>query len=127
MIEAPPPVPRWQLAIRFALEVGALLAIGRWTGALFEGGYSYLAGWTVPALLAVLWVTFAVRGDPSRSGGAPVPVRGVVRLALELAVFLAGAVALAGIRAWQWLGVFLVALVVHHVGTRPRLRWLVHQ
>jgi len=125
--EAPAPVPGWQLAIRFALEVGALVAIGRWAGGLFDGGYAYLAGWGAPALVALLWVTFAVRGDPSRSGRAPVPVPGAARLALEVAVFVAGAGALAATRAWPWLGAFLVALVVHHAGTVPRLRWLVRQ
>jgi hypothetical protein len=125
--EIPKPVPGWQLAIRFALEVGALVAIGRWVGVHFDGAYAYLAGFGAAAFVALLWVTFAVPGDPSRSGRAPVPIPGVARLALELAVFLSGAAALAAMRAWPWFAPFLAALVVHHLGTLPRLRWLVRQ
>lgn len=120
-------VPGWQLVIRFALEVGSLAAIGRWAGAHFDAAYAYLAGWGAAAIVALLWVTFAVHGDPSRSGRAPVPVPGVARLALELAVFLAGAAALFAMRTWPWLAAFLVGLVVHHLGTLPRLGWLVRQ
>jgi len=125
--DVPAPVAPWQLALRFALEVGALVAIGRWAGASFEGVYGYLAGWGAPALVALVWVTFAVRGDPSRSGRAPIPVRGISRLALELGVFLTGLAALAATRAWLWLSAFSVGLLLHHLGTLTRLRWLVRQ
>lgn len=74
------------LALRFALELSALAALGAW-------GWGRGSGWTAAALAiglplaaAVVWGTFAVIGDPSRSGKAPVPVPGPVRLALEVAV-----------------------------------------
>jgi hypothetical protein len=121
-----PTVASWQLAIRFALEVGALVAVGACAGDQVPH-LATLARWGVPALLVLLWVTFAVRDDPSRSGKAPVPVPGAVRLALELLVFGAGAAALAVERRWSLFGAFLVLLVVHHAGTLPRLRWLLRQ
>lgn len=31
-------IPAWQLAIRFALEVGSLVAIGRFAGTFLRGG-----------------------------------------------------------------------------------------
>jgi hypothetical protein len=39
-------IPAWQLAIRFALEVGSLVAIGRSTGGFFDGTWRYVAAWT---------------------------------------------------------------------------------
>ena len=123
-----PIVPGWQLAIRFGLEVGALVAVGKWVGRMTGGG---IAGWAgalgVPAILALVWVTFAVRGDPSRSGRAPVPVPGWLRLAIELAVFGAGALALARLGHWRTFALFVAALVVHHAGSGPRLGWLLRQ
>ena len=46
-----------------------------------------MAGIGGPVIAAAVWATFAVPEDPSRSGKAPVPVRGVVRLVLELCLF----------------------------------------
>jgi hypothetical protein len=86
----------WQLAIRFGLEVASLIAMGRYAGTFFRGPWSPLAAWGVPGTVALHWVTFAVKGDPSRAGNAPIPVPGPLRLALELAVFGGGAAALAG-------------------------------
>jgi len=72
-------------------------------------------------------VTFAVKGDPSRSGNAPIPVPGPLRLALELAVFGGGAAALAGRESWTAFAIFMIALVAHHAMTVERLAWLVQQ
>ncbi len=88
-------IPSWQLALRFALEVASLVAIGRYAGGRFRGVWAYAAGGGVPLLIAVPWATFSVKGDPSRSGSAPVPIAGLLRLALEMAGFLGGAAALA--------------------------------
>jgi hypothetical protein len=120
-------VPAWQLAIRFALEVGSLVSIGRFAGRFFHGKWAYTAVWGVPALIALLWVTFAVKGDPSRSGNAPIPIPGALRLALEMAVFLGGAAALAAYQNWIALAAFMAAFVLHHAMTTKRLAWLVRQ
>lgn len=106
--------------IRFALELTAQLAMANW-------GYD-VAGWplaiALPVVASVLWGTFAVVGDPSRSGRAPVPVPGWVRLAIELLVFIGGAAALAGLHLWPWFGFYVAAVVLHHAQTIPRIRWL---
>lgn len=78
-------------------------------------------------MLAVLWGTFAVKDDPSRSGKAPVPVPGVIRLLLELVVLLGAATMLALGGEWIAFGVFMVGVVLHHAMTLDRLRWLVRQ
>lgn len=114
-----PTIPGWQLAIRFLLEVSSLVAIGFWA---HRWGLVPAIG--APLAVAVLWGTFAVAGDPSRSGNAPVAVPGAVRLVLELAVFGGGAAALFAMGQWIPLGVFAAAVIVHHAGTVPRLRWL---
>ncbi|HSP20395.1 MAG TPA: DUF2568 domain-containing protein, partial [Myxococcaceae bacterium] len=91
------------------------------------GTIAWLAGLGLPAIAAGAWVTFAVPGDPSRSGRAPIPVAGWVRLLLELAVLLGGGAALAALQRWTALGVFTVALLVHHVVTPARHLWLLRQ
>lgn len=120
-------IPAWQLAIRFALEVGSLVAIGRYAGGLSRGAWSYVAALGAPALVALLWALFAVKGDPSRSGNALIPVPGILRLAFELAVFLGGAAALAARQSWVAFALFMIALIVHHAMTTERLAWLLRQ
>jgi hypothetical protein len=121
-----PRVPAWQLAIRFALEVAAVVLVGR-VAARHVPTHAALAAWGGRALAIGAWVTFAVRGDPSRSGRAPVPVPGVVRLVLEVAIFTLAALGLAEEGFRGWLAAYLALLVVHHAGTLPRVRWLLRQ
>lgn len=112
------------LVFRFILEMAALAGMAYW-------GWSQNAGlarfaWAIglPLAAAILWGTFAVPADPSRSGKAPVPVPGAVRLLLELVVFGAGAWAwyAAGI---TWLGTGMaLAVVLHYVLSYDRVIWL---
>lgn len=75
------------LAVRFLLEIAALIALGYWGWTWGQGALRYLLAIGAPLLAAVLWGVFAVPGDRSRSGSAPVPVAGWMRLLLELAFF----------------------------------------
>lgn len=119
------PVPTmrgWNLVLRFVLEVACLIGIA-------------VAGWRVaPAVgvggavtVAAVWGVFAVPDDPSRNGDAPVPVHGWVRLLIELAVLLGG------VAAWLAVGrsglavAITLLVVLHHVVSLPRLRWLLRQ
>ena len=112
------------LGIRFVLELCALAAAGYWGWVRHRGALRFVAVIGVPLVFAVLWGTFAVPDDPSRSGRAPVPVPGLVRLALELAVF--------GFAAWalhdaghSTLGLVLVGfVVVHYAVSYDRIAWL---
>ena len=124
----PPGVPAWQLALRFGLEVGALVALGDWAfHAAGAGPKGWLAGLGLPALAATAWATFAVPGDRSRSGRAPVPVPGWLRLTLELGLFAAAGAALGARHHTTALLVFLVALGVHHLVSPARHLWLLRQ
>lgn len=121
-------MPGWQQAVRFGLEVASLIALGNWAfHAAGAGPRGWVAGLALPAVVAGAWVTFAVPGDPSRSGRAPVQVPGWVRLALELVFFLCGGLALWALQHATALAIFVAALLVHHLVSPARHLWLFRQ
>jgi len=75
------------LIIRFILELVMLGVIGYWGSRNGDGASKIILAVGLPLIAAAIWVTFAVPNDPSRSGKAPVPVPGIVRLFIELALF----------------------------------------
>lgn len=117
-----PTMQSWNLVLRFVLEVACLLGI-----AVAGWGIAGVVGVAGAVVAATVWGVFAVPDDPSRSGKAPVRVDGWVRLLIEVAVLLGG------VAAWLVVGRSVVAvtiavlLVVHHVVSLPRLRWLLRQ
>jgi hypothetical protein len=115
------------LAVRFLLEIAALVAIGYWGWTQHDGFLRYLLAIGGPVIAGVLWSTFAVPDDPSRSGRAPVPVPGIIRLALELAIFAFAAWALYD-AGNSLLALILVAVVVvHYALSYDRIAWLLRQ
>jgi hypothetical protein len=113
------------LAVRFLLELAALAAMGVWGWRKGEGWTRMLLALAIPIAGALLWGTFAVPNDPSRSGKAPVAVPGILRLLLELAIFGFATWALfdRGLTALGWtLGVLVV---VHYVVSYDRILWLI--
>lgn len=115
------------LAVRFLLEIAALITLGYWGWTQHDGVVRFVLGIGVPLLAAALWYTFAVPEDRSRSGEAPVPVPGIIRLALELALFAFAAWALydAGLTL---LSLILASLVIiHYAISYDRLAWLIKQ
>jgi hypothetical protein len=114
----------WNLALRFLLELAALAGLGVAGWSLASGFWRWLLVILLPLTAAVLWGVFAVPGDPSRSGGAPVPVPGVVRLVLELAILFAGA---AGcyLSGYRTAGLVIATLVLaHYAISYDRIGWL---
>ena len=113
------------LAIRFALELSALLSMGLWGWRSGSGWLRFALASLVPLVAAVLWGTLAVPDDPSRSGAAPIAVPGVVRLALELGIFAFAAWALhdSGFTRASWMLGIIVAL--HYLASYDRILWLV--
>jgi hypothetical protein len=115
------------LAFRFLLELAALMALGRWGWTQSSGLLRNILAVSIPLGVAIAWGTFAVPDDPSRSGRAPVPVPGVVRLVLELAIFSAASWAL-----WQsetrTLGIVLgLCVIVHYALSYDRVLWLLRR
>ena len=112
------------LALRFLLELAALAGFSVFAWSLSEGFWRFIAVGVTVFMIGALWATFAVPDDPSRSGNAPVPVPGVVRLVLEWAVLFGGAWAFYAI-GYSWLGFWLAALtVVHYLLWTSRIAWL---
>ncbi|OBQ59409.1 DUF2568 domain-containing protein [Mesorhizobium erdmanii] len=117
----------WNLTLRFLLELAALLGLGM-AGWTFSSGWErWVLGLALPLIAAVLWGSFAVLDDPSRSGRAPVPVPGAVRLALELVILFGGA---AGFYAagYATTGVVVALLIaISYAFSLDRLGWLLRQ
>lgn len=115
------------LAVRFLLEIAALVAIGYWGFSQHTDIWRLLLGIGLPVIAAAVWATFAVPDDPSRSGRAPVPVPGAVRLVLELSLF--------GFAVWALydIGSPVLALILgsitilHYALSYDRVAWLVRQ
>lgn len=111
------------LAVRFLLEIIALIALGSWAKAQFSGALGFVMMIAVPLLAAIIWGTFNVKDDPSRSGKAPVPVPGIVRLFIELDFFALATWALFALNStygW-WFGGITLA---HYVLSYDRIIWL---
>nr|WP_246811690.1 YrdB family protein [Mesorhizobium silamurunense] len=117
----------WNLTLRFLLELAALLGLAMAGWGLSGEVWRWAAAPVVPLIAAALWGTFAVPNDPSRSGRAPVPIPGVVRLVLELAILFGGALGFyaAGYKTTAIIVALLVA--VSYALSLDRLGWLVKQ
>lgn len=114
----------WNLALRFVLEMGALVGLGLAAWGATSGLLRWVLVVVVPLAAAVCWGTFNVVDDPSRSGRAPVEVAGWIRLAIELVVLFGGWIgyAIAGLPA---VGIAFAALsVLHYAVGHARVRWL---
>ena len=112
------------LAFRFVLEIAALFAVGRWGFGISESWLRYLLVVSAPGLLAVAWGTLAVPDDPSRSGSAPIPIPGGLRLCLELGIFALACWAFASSGARLAAGILAGAVLVHYALSYDRVIWL---
>ena len=115
------------LAVRFLLEIVGLVALGWWGWNQAEGVLRFVLPLGIPLLAAVLWGTFAVPDDPSRSGEARVPVPGIVRLLLELAFFAAATGSLFAVEAITLGWIYGIAVLIHYAISYDRIAWLFRQ
>ncbi len=121
----PPAMASWNLALRFGLEIGALVGLGAAAWSFSTGAMRWVAVIAVPVVAATLWGVFNVLNDPSRSGEAPVEVAGWLRLAIELLVLGGGALAL-GIAASRPVGVgFALLVAIQYATSWTRVQWLI--
>jgi hypothetical protein len=115
------------LMLRFVLELCVLAVAGVWGWGASRGSMRFVLVWLAPLALAIVWGAFAVPDDPSRSGHAPIPVPGAVRLLIELANFAFAVWALYSL-GQPILGLVLGVLVVaHYILSYDRITWLVRQ
>ncbi len=115
------------LTIRFLIEVSTLLAVGVWGWRQSEGWFRFVLALGIPIIFAAMWGTFAVPNDPSRSGEAPVPVSGKVRLILELVFFAIGTWTLYQMGNPPLSLIFGTIVVVHYLVSYDRVNWLIQQ
>jgi predicted secreted protein len=98
-------------ALRFILEVIAWVAI-------------YFAWGWIPLAFAVLALSlFSVPGDKHR---VIVKVSGPIRIALEVAVAVAGVAAAHRVLAIPPAGTLLLIYAIMFAASRKRIRWLLH-
>lgn len=111
------------LALRLVLELAALVSIGLGAFSLAEGSLRWVLAIGLPLVAAVMWGVFNVPGDKSRSGEAPVPVPGIVRLVVEAVVFVTGVVLLARLSGTAAV-ILGAAVAIHYLLSWDRIRWL---
>ena len=112
------------LAFRFIIEITALFALGYWGWTQHDGIWRFVWGLGLILFAAVIWGTFAVPEDPSRSGKAPMPVPGAVRLVIELIFFAAGTWAFIAADRLLWGIALGILTVIHYVLSYDRIIWL---
>jgi hypothetical protein len=115
------------LAVRFLLELLALVAMGFWGWNRGDGVLRLTLALGIPLVAAAAWGTFAVPHDPSRSGQAPMAVPGLVRLVLEAIFFCAAVWALFSAGATTAGGLLGSAILVHYAASYDRVAWLIRQ
>ncbi len=112
------------LALRFFLEIAALFSLGYWGWTQHDGLWRFVWGLGLVIVAAVVWGTLAVPEDPSRSGKAPVPVPGALRLIIELALFAAGTWAFFAAGQPLWGLALGILTVIHYALSYDRIIWL---
>jgi len=112
------------LAIRFLLEIVALVSAGMWGWKQSDGWLRTLLAIAIPVVLAAIWGTFAVPDDPSRSGSAPIITPGVIRLAIELGIFVFATWALYDIGLAKAGSILGTIVFLHYLVSYDRIIWL---
>ena len=99
------------LLLRFALEVAALVVLGRWGWGLLPGWHGAIPGLLVPVAAGAVWGIFRVPDD----GGRPVvSVSGPVRLLLEVAFFTAAVWAAYATGDGRWAAPLGTLVSIHY-------------
>ena len=114
------------LIIRFLLELIALIAMGFWGWKQSDGWLQFVLAIGLPITAAVIWGTFTVPNDPSRSGSAPIVVHGILRLTIELLFFAFATWAMydLGYLIPSWI--FGIIAAVHYIISYDRIQWLLN-
>ncbi len=111
-------------ALRFILELWTLVAYGYWGLNQSFGLFNYVLMILLPIIVAVLWGTFAVPNDPSRSGKAPVPVPGAVRLLLEILILGVAFLIMLASDLFYISWIFITLVIIHYILAHERIKWL---
>ena len=112
------------LAVRFLLEVSALVSAGIWAWNQGEGWLQYVLALGIPITLAAIWGTFAVPNDPSRSGKTLFVTPGILRLIIELGFFAFAIWALFDLGYYKVSVAFGTIVFIHYLISYDRVKWL---
>ena len=112
------------LLFRFLLELTVLGVVAVWSWRTFEGWQGTVLAFVIPFAMAVAWGSLAVPDDPSRSGNAPVPIPGALRLLLELLFFSFAVWCLFDLGYSKAGKIFGLLVLVHYVISGDRIKWL---
>ena len=115
------------LMIRFILELLALISVGYWGWKNFDGIWQYVLGLGLPILMTIIWGTFAVPDDPSRSGKAPIPISGLLRLIIEFLFFALAVWVLYDLKQDKLSYILGGVVIIHYVISYDRISWLMSQ
>ena len=74
-----------------------------------------------------MWGAFAVPNDPSRSGTAPIAVPGILRLAIELAIFVFAIWTLYDLEYTKLSWIMGIIVAIHYITSYDRILWLIAQ
>lgn len=114
-------------AVRFLLELGAIIAYAIWGYRQAESSLRILLAIGLPLFFAALWGIFAVKDDPSRSGKTVVQTPGTIRLLLELGLFILAVLMLLDL-GYSMLGwIFGGIVLLHYLISYNRIAWLLKQ
>ena len=113
------------LIYRFLLEILALFVVALWSWRSAGGWMGLVLAFLLPFSLALIWGIFAVPDDPSRSGKAPVPIAGSLRLFLELLIFSFAIWCLADQGMPYLAAAFAILVLFHYLVSLDRVKWLV--
>jgi hypothetical protein len=96
-----------------------------WGWKQHQGSVGIILTIILPILVAIIWGTFAVPNDPSRSGKAPVAVPGFIRLIIELSIFSIAVLFLIDI-GYKTSGlIYGIIVIFHYLSSYDRLLWLI--
>ncbi len=115
------------LFIRFILEISALLIMGVWGWIQGDGLFRYILAIGMPLIAATIRGVFAVPDDPSRSGKAPIPIPGILRLIIELSFFGFAVWACYDLGLSMLWWIFGLIVVIHYLISYDKIRWLIKQ
>lgn len=111
------------LAVRFLLEIVMLIILGYWGWHLSESWMRYIATIGLPVAAATLWGVFRIQNDPKR---APVEVPGIIRLLLELFLFVFAVWALYDLGYIKSALILAVVVLIHYLVSYDRT-WVMLQ
>ncbi|SRR5690554_5624520 len=109
------------LAVRFLLEIIALIALGLWGWRTNEGALRIVWAIGAPLIAALLWGVFRVPNDP---GNAPVAIPGWLRLLLELIFFTSAVLALRAAGSPLPATLLAAIIILHYLISYDRILWL---